>query len=339
MSNRFGAALVAMATVVAVLLLAPRPVAGPTSLVSFVGVAASAQGFGEPRRSSIERSRAEASGGGAQVPTAAAKTWNLPRTPDGQPDVQGYWYGGPDGASHSIEEGCCEPIQVKMQRRTADRIGLQEQIIVDPVEGRIPYQPWAAAKRRENLVNMDTPTKLQHIDTEDRCLLLGVPRSNYRGDLEIRQAPGHVVILSEWAHAYRIIPVDRRPHVGQDIKLYNGDSRGHWDGNTLVVDATNFNDKVWFDSHGSFYSDALHVVERWTFIDADTIKYEATIEDPSVFTQPWKIAFPLRRNKEKGYEFLEEACHEGVSLEHRLAAGRLAVAAGKTGIHTHDEEK
>lgn len=276
--------------------------------------------------------------GQASTP-AAAQVWDGPRTPDGQPDVQGIWTGAPDGASHSLEEGCCEPAHVRMQRRTPDRIGLQEQLIVEPADGRIPYQPWAAAKRQENLVTLHTPTKLEHIDTEDRCLLLGAPRSNYRGDLQIRQIAGYVVILYEWAHAYRIIPIDGRPHVAEDIKLHNGDSRGHWEGNTLVVDVTNFNDKVWLDSHGSFYSEALHVVERWTFVEANKVEYEATIEDPDVFTRPWKIRFSLDRNTQESYEFFEEACHEGVSVDHRLAAGRLAVAAGQTGIHTHEEEQ
>ena len=276
-----------------------------------------------------------------QAATAAAQTWNPPRTPDGQPDVRGFWNEGPNGASHSLEEGCCEPAHVKMQGRGPDRIGLQERLIVDPADGRIPYQPWAAAKRTEHLVNMFTPTKLQHLDTEDRCLLLGVPRSNYRGDLQIQQLAGQVVILYEWDHAYRVIPLDGRPHVAANIKLYNGDSRGHWEGNTLVVDATNFNDKAWLDSHGSFYSEALHVVERWTFIDAATIKYEATLDDPKVFTRPWKIAFNITRKRDKAYEFIEEACHEGdgPTLEHFLAAGRLAVAKGQTGIHTHQEDK
>jgi hypothetical protein len=271
---------------------------------------------------------------------ARTTTWNPPRTSDGQPDMRGFWGGVPDGASHSLEEGCCEPAHVKMQGRGPDRIGLREPLIVDPPDGKIPYQPWAAAKRREHLVNLYAPTKLEHLDTEDRCALLGVPRSNYRGDLRIHQVPGFVVILYEWDHAYRVIPVDERPRLGESIKLYNGDSRGRWEGNTLVVDAANFNDKVWLDSHGSFFSEALHVVERWTLADAGTIRYQATLDDPKVFTRPWTIAFTITRMKEKGYEFLEEACYEGVgpTIEHFLAAGRRAVAAGQTGIHTHEEE-
>ena len=108
---------------------------------------------------------------------------------------------------------------------------------------------------------------------------------------------------------------------------------------TLVVDVTNFDDHVWLDSHGSFYSEALHVVERWTMVDPDTITYEATIEDPNVFTRPWKMTFAMTRITQEGYEFFEEACYEGNSTEHRLAAGRLAVAAGEKQIHTHEEPK
>ena len=308
MSNQcVGSMMAAMAAVAAVASLAPVPAVGQPSL--------------------------------AQPARAAADAWNPPRTPDGHPDMQGYWDGGPVNASHSIEDGCCDPIHAKMQSRGPERLGLREPLIVDPQDGRIPYQPWAAAKRREHLVNMETPTKLEHIEPEDRGLLLGAPSSNYRGDLQIRQAPGHVVILYEWVHAYRVIPTDGRPHVGEDIHLYNGDSRGHWEGDTLVVDVTNFDDSVWLDSHGSFYSEALHVVERWTLVDPDTINYEATIEDPTVFTRPWKMTFAITRIKQEGYEFFEEACYEGNSTEHRLAAGRLAVAAGEKRMHTHEEPK
>jgi hypothetical protein len=272
-------------------------------------------------------------------PETAATTWNPPRTRDGHPDMQGYWDGGPVNASHSIEDGCCDPIHARMQSRGPERLGLPEPIIVDPPDGRIPYQPWAAARRTEHLFNMETPTRLEHIEPEDRCLLLGAPRSNYRGDLQIRQGAGQVAILYEWTHAYRVIPTDGRPHIGADIHLFNGDSRGRWEGDTLVVDVTNFDDRVWLDSHGSFYSEALHVVERWTLVDADTINYEATIEDPAVFTSPWTMRFAITRILQDGYEFFEEACYEGNRTEHRLAAGRLAVAAGERRLHTHEESK
>jgi hypothetical protein len=296
--------MVAIAAVVAVVLLMPVPAAGPTSLSTFVGVAAYAQGFGEPRRSSIERSRAEASGEGAQAPTAKAKTWDPPRLPDGQPDMQGFW-GERSVTSYDLEAGFDERhLAITGQRQ------IQKSSIVDPADGTIPYQPWAAAKKKEIQENHTNP-KAEHLDPQARCFLGGVPRLMYQGDYQILQPPGYVVILHEFTHAYRSIPLDGRPPVGGNIQLWMGDSRGRWEGNTLVVDVTNFNDKNWFDVVGSFHSDALHVVERLTFVDADTIHYEATIEDPKVFTRPWKMAFPILRIKEKGHELLEDACYEG----------------------------
>jgi hypothetical protein len=272
----------------------------------------------------------------AQAPTATSKTWAPARTPDGQPDIQGFWARntGPGSPSHSLEEGS-EPRAFIIQGRNPKTAG--GNVIVEPADKRIPYQPWAAAKRRENLVNLFAPTKREQVDPDDRCLLNGAPREIYGGGFQIVQVPGQVVFLFEDSHSYRIIPTDGRPHVGENIKLWNGDPRGHWEGNTLVVEVTNQNDRTWLDSHGSFHSDALRVVERFTPVDASTIRYEATIEDPKVFTRPWKIAMPLNRNDQAGLELWEEACHEGErSVEGMLRAGRVLKEAGQTGIHTHD---
>jgi len=277
---------------------------------------------------------------------AAGQTWTPSRTPDGQPDIQGIWEGGPasNNAGHSLEDGCCDAEHNKMQRRAADNIGLRQQIIVDPPNGKIPFQPWAAAKRTEHLINLDAPTELQHIEPEDRCSLQGVPRSNLRGPIQILQIPGHVVMLFEWVHAYRVIPVDGRPHSPKGAAMWQGDSRGRWEGNTLVVEASNFrvdpvgyNKQPWIDSHGTFYSDALRVVERWTFVDAKTIAYEATIEDPKVFTHPWKIAYLIVRRAERHFELIEEACWEGVSVSNRLESGRITAKAGRQRPHSHSE--
>ena len=210
-------------------------------------------------------------------------------------------------------------------------------VIVESADRRIPYQPWSAAKRREHLVNLFTPTKREHVDPDDRCFLNGAPREVYGGGFQIVQLPDQVLFLFEDSHAYRIIPMDGRPHVAGNIKLWAGDSRGHWEGNTLVVEVMNQNDQTWLDSHGSFHSDAMRVVERFTLVDADTIHYEATIEDPTVFTRPWKIALSLTRNGDADFELWEEACHEGEqSVEHMVEGGRLAKEKGVTGIHTHD---
>ncbi|MBI2187692.1 MAG: hypothetical protein HYU37_11345 [Acidobacteria bacterium] len=278
---------------------------------------------------------------------ARGQSWSGPRTADGQPDIQGHWEAGPgaNNAGHSLEEGCCEPEHNRMQNRAANNIGLRQQIIIEPKDGRIPFQPWAEAKRREHLINLDAPTELQHIEPEDRCSLQGVPRSNLRGPMQILQTPGQVVILYEWVHAYRVVPVDGRPHVPKGAALWQGDARGRWEGHTLVVETTNFrfdpvgyNRQPWIDSHGTFYTDALRVVERWTVVDAGRIDYEATIEDPKVFTQPWKIAYEIVRLPEKSYEFLEEACWEGVSVRNRLSAGRLARKSGTVRMHSHNEQ-
>jgi hypothetical protein len=278
--------------------------------------------------------------------SAAAQGWSPSRLPDGQPDIQGMWEGGPDSANagHSLEEGCCDPEHNRMQRRAANNIGLRQQVIIDPANGKIPFQPWAAAKRREHLINLEAPTELQHIEPEDRCSLQGVPRSNLRGPIQIVQTPGQIVMLFEWVHAFRVIPVDGRPHSPKGAAVWQGDSRGRWEGNTLVVEATNFrvdpvgyNKQPWIDSHGTFYSDALRVVERWKFTNANTIEYEATIEDPKVFTQPWKIAYQIIRMNEKNFELIEEACWEGVSVVNRLEAGRIAAKAGRQKVHSHSE--
>jgi hypothetical protein len=278
--------------------------------------------------------------------SAAAQGWTPSRLPDGQPDIQGTWEGSADSANagHSLEEGCCDPEHNKMQQRAARNIGLRKQVIIDPANGRIPFQPWALEKRREHLINLEAPTELQHIEPEDRCSLQGVPRSNLRGPIQILQSPGQVVMLFEWVHAYRVIPIDGRPHAPKGAATWQGDSRGRWEGSTLVIEATNFrfdpvgyNKQPWIDSHGTFYTDALRVVERWKFADANTIDYEATIEDSKVFTQPWKVAYQIQRLREKNFELIEEACWEGVSVSNRLEAGRIAAKSGRQRIHSHSE--
>jgi hypothetical protein len=268
-------------------------------------------------------------------PAATVGTRTVPRTPEGRPDLQGLWNNAaPMGAVHSIEDGV-DPESDVIIGRTA---GAPERtVIVDPADGRIPYQPALAPRRRQLLTDIFTPTKLEHIDPHARSALDGVPRINYvPGGLQIREVPGYVVILYESNHAYRVIPMDGRPHPAKDIKLWMGDSRGRWEGNTLVVDVTNFNEETWFDSHGTFHSDALHLVERWTMTGPDRIDYEVIIEDPKVFEKPWKIAFAINRNKTAGYEYWEDARFEGErDVERILEGGQREKAAGRTGIHEH----
>ena len=277
----------------------------------------------------------------AHVPVAGqapgASRGNPPRLTDGHPDMQGLWIADAVGAAHSVEDGR-DPASDIIQDRIGERNPI---VIVEPTDGRIPYQPAPAARRKELLTGIFTPTKMEHVDPHVRSLLDGVPRNIYvPGGFQIGQAAGVVVILYESNHAHRAIPTDGRPHVGENVKLWMGDSRGRWEGDTLVVDVTNFNEGTWFDAHGTFHSDALHVVERWTMVSADKIDYTVTIEDPKVFTKPWKMALTINRNKAKGYEIWEDARHEGErDVEAILETGRREKAAGLTGIHEHHRER
>ena len=227
--------------------------------------------------------------------TAKAKGFNPPRTPDGRPDFQGFW--GRIGLRNmeNIEE---HPESMDGSGGTTS--------IIDPADGRIPYQPWAAAKRDTHFSTYLAPAQY--------CLPHGAPTQAYlAGGFRVLQQPGTVLVLNDYAHTYRVIPTDGRPHIGPGIQLFEGDARGRWEGNTLVVDVTNQRDRTWLDHVGNFYSDGVHVVERFTMFHPDVILYEATIDDPRVYTQPWTMTFGWRRNAEPGFEMWENACWEGVS--------------------------
>jgi hypothetical protein len=173
------------------------------------------------------------------------------------------------------------------------------------VEGNeIPYQQSAREKKAENFRNRLTA------DPEASCYLPGVPRITYMPfPFQIVQFSDRIVILYEYLHATREIYMDGSPHSELALDSWMGDSRGRWEGNTLVVDVTSFNDRTWFDRVGNFHSDQLHVVERYTRVGADQIMYEATIEDPNVFTRPWKMRMPLYRRTEPNAQILEFECY------------------------------
>jgi hypothetical protein len=202
-------------------------------------------------------------------------------------------------------------------------------MIVDPPDGKIPLQPWALARRAEIIADQ---YRFDLLDPRVRCLPAGVPRVNEPitfNTYQILQTPGHFVFLYEWSHLYRDIPLDGRPHVDPKVRLWMGDSRGRWEGNTLVVDVTNFTNKTHLLGHGAppvgvpasqmvngqgvFHTEALHVVERYTMVDANTIRYEATIEDPNVLTRPFKIAWNAFLRAPKEHQLYEYACFEGDS--------------------------
>lgn len=168
-------------------------------------------------------------------------------------------------------------------------------VIVDPPSGKIPYKPGAAAQRR------------QKPDPETKCFQPGVPRAAYvPSPFQIFQNDAGVYIVYQDVHAYRIVYTDGSRH-NEGLGYAMGDSRGHWEGSTLVVDVTSFSDSTWLDGAGNYHSDALHVVERYTRTNRDTLTYEATIDDPKVFTGPWKIRMPL---KLQAGPILEDECIE-----------------------------
>ena len=247
----------------------------------------------------------------AKPSTPAEKHWDPPRTADGQPDIQGYWSQRSDITTYSIQAG-------SVDREEHTRIGGQAtqygRPIIDPPDGRLPYQPWAAEKAKLHFEEHKTPTKVEYFDPVSRCFEEGLPRINYQGGMRILQSPTQIVFLHDFNHHYRVIPLDGRPHVGETFKMWMGDSRAHWEGNTLVVDVTNFNDKTWFDIVGSFHSDAMKITERWTFADPSRIDYVATIDDPKVYTRPWKLSVTLGRNKPD--EQWESAICEGNRTVH-----------------------
>ena len=246
-----------------------------------------------------------------QTSTPTEKPWDPPRTRDGQPDIQGYWSQRSDITTYSIQAGFAD-------REEHTRIGGQApqkgRPIIDPGNGLIPYQPWAAQKAALHHAEHKRPSKPEYLDPVSRCFEEGVPRINYQGNMRILQFPNQIVILHEFGHHYRVVYLDGRPHVGDTLKLWMGDSRGRWEGNTLVVDVTNHNDKTWFDIVGSFHSDAMRVTERWTFAGPDRIDYVATIDDSKVFTQPWKLHVQMGRNKPE--EQWESAICEGNKAVH-----------------------
>jgi hypothetical protein len=199
------------------------------------------------------------------------------------------------------------------------------------VEGNeLPYQPWALAQKKENfekrLVRVNTDgVRLEPLDPEAKCYLPGVPRATYMPfPFQIVQGNDSIIIAYEFSSASRIIQMGKASEAPVDS--YMGWSNGRWDGDTLVVDVTGFNDKTWFDRAGNFHSDALHVVERYTPSSPEVLLYEATIEDSKVFTRPWKISFPLYRRVEKNAQFMEFKC---VPFSEELIYGHLRKKTSK----------
>jgi hypothetical protein len=214
----------------------------------------------------------------ASMACAMAQTRpTLPRLADGKPNFQGIWRAN-SRAAYGVEDH-------------AARLGMPGGRGV--VEGgAIPYQPAALAKRDENFKNRATADPLGH------CYIPGVPRMMYLDfNFQIFQTAQHIGMTFEWTQMHRLVYLNGKAPLHGSVESWMGDSRGRWDGDTLVVTVTDQNDKSWFDMAGNHHSDAMKVTERYTLVDADTIQYEATIEDPKTFTRPWKLSVPLERQK------------------------------------------
>ena len=293
----------------------------------------------------------------------AAKAWTQARTPDGQPDLQGIWTNATitpferpaalAGKEFLTEQEAAQLEQQNAERRDANEnsprpgdvgsynefwfdsgtrvVGTRRtSLVIDPPDGRVPLKPSAEEARNFNLKNEDS---FESMSPWDRCITRGPGRmfpAGYNNAYQIVQTPGYVMIAHEMIHEARLIPVDGRPHLDKDIKMWTGDPRGRWDGKTLVVETTNFNGLGWIATNaasarirGVPHSDALKLVERFTRVGADTINYEVTIEDPNVYTRPWTVAIPLTRDD--SYQIFEYACHEGNhAIENVLSMARNA---------------
>ena len=293
-------------------------------------------------------------------------TWQVPRTPDGRPDLQGVWtnetitpfergtnfaYSGvsvPESAADKAvftEEEAARFATLTAEDREAN-FGYtnrsldagtqllstrQTSLVVHPPTGRVPVKAWAEAERDDNRAR--ERDDYRHMSVWDRCMTRGIPGSmfpaGYNNAYRIIQMPDAVVIFYEMIHDVRVIPIGDRPRLNDRVRQWMGDARGHWEGDTLVVTTTNFNDRGMIASSGGGgrikgvpVSEALHVVERFTRTSAGEILWKVTVEDPDVYEGPWTVSMPLTRNLD--YVMFEYACHEGNRDVPLLLEGRVA---------------
>jgi hypothetical protein len=312
------------------------------------------------------------------------KIWTPPKTPWGDPDLQGVWpttdlIGVPvqrpasfgeraeltdeelaqrqarekseaafDNAEFVSEATRCDPkkgglgntpdtcangvsIGPPLYWQDRGKPNKQASLVVDPSNGRIPpLTPEAqklAADRAAARRGHGPADSYEDRSQWERCIsrgAIGFLPTGYNNGNQIVQAPGFVIIRVEMIHETRVVPLDGRPHAAANIRSYNGDSRGHWDGNTLVVETTNFNNEAMVNN--SPLSDAARLTERFTLTDANTLKYEVTVNDPKTWTKPWTMAFPLKR--ESNYQIYEYACHEANYFMYDALTGARAQEKG-----------
>jgi hypothetical protein len=293
-----------------------------------------------------------------QVRQPAASS--LPRTPWGDPDLQGTWPGGPvfsvpferapelgTRATLTAEEVARRRAQIDAQLKAPPQANFwpelghgpaQTSLIVEPENGRLPAMTDDGARRAKDWRIRADPEypapSAADLRPNDRCITRGVLGSafpnQYGSGMQIHQAPGFVVIRHEMIHEARVIPIDPSTsgttHVAPEITSYMGDARGWWDADTLVIETTNFNGRTGSyarNGDGNPTSTALRLLERYRLQDVNTLLYEVTVDDPQTWVRPWKVAFPLRRDET--YVLYEYACHEGnYALRNILSAARVA---------------
>jgi hypothetical protein len=264
----------------------PLLAAATSAVVSLVAGFSAVLWAGPASRSLAPRVALAAQQGGAAARSTRSAAM-LPRTADGKPNLQGIWQIH-NRAAYDLED------------HDAKLGMLAGRSVVE--DGPIPYQPWAAAKQADNFAKRLTADPLE------QCYMPGVPRIMYMDfPFHIFQTPEQIAVLFEWSQAFRLLYTNgTAPPDG--IDFWMGDSRGRWEGDTLVVNVTNHNDKTWFDMAGNFHSEAMRLVERFTMTDPDTIRYQATIDDPKVFTRPWTIGMQIDRRKDMD-RILEYQCN------------------------------
>jgi len=294
--------------------------------------------------------------GTAGKAAAGAKAWTAPKTAWGHPDLQGVWTNTTTTPLERLPEAAdkqtlSDEERADLSKKVAQRVNADTRrpgqvgaynefwfergtlntrtsLLIDPPEGKVPAYTPAAQKRWEAT---EAARKAHPADSwldrssYDRCITRGMPGAMmpgfYNHNYHILQTPNYIAIVVEMIHDARIIPIDGRAHLNSGISQWLGDSRGHWEGDTLVVETTNFNDKVFERSNTvSSFGSGWKLVERFRRVDADTIDYQFTINDPRTFTKPWTVAAPMSKSEGRLFEY---ACHEGnYAMPHILSAAR-----------------
>lgn len=271
--------------------------AGTAPVASAQDAAAAPQPAAQPTAGNIRWQK--------EVPVIASGEWTGARLADGQPDVSGFWSNTISNHSNFTDPQAGPPgepsaaAKLPRDQRAPSRVS-------DLADGQIPYLPAARALQEDFAKNFPNPVKPRYIEPLARCAPAGVPKSFMWHGYEVRQYPGYVVFLFD--SGTRIIHLDGSPHLSPEIKLWNGDSRGHWEGNTLVVDTRNNNGKALFGRYGDFMSENATVAERFVFdADGKRFNYVATFTDPTVYSRSWTATIPARRytvaDKPDGWHF------------------------------------